>query len=1007
VAEGQRRLAAIMFTDMVDFSSLAQQDERLALGTLEEYRDLLRPLFLQHRGREVKSLGDGFLVEFGSALDATECAIEIQRRLFERNKAPGNRISEMRVGIHLGDVVQKNGDIFGDAVNIASRIEPLAEASGICITGTVQEQVGNKIPFPCVALDYGFLKNISTPVTVYGIDLPWHALPAARVTPMTDRTSELSHLQEALRAAKRGEGGIVAISGESGIGKTRLAEETIRRAETTGFRVLRGRRFEEALNAPYSHWVQAARTFLRDAPAPLIYKVCDGCGREVVGLVPELADRLGAIPPAPELDPAKTRLRFFEGVARFFENVAKEQPLVLLLDDFQWADADSASLLEYFGTQVPKHPILVLVTFRDTEMDPKGALAKTLFNLRRERSLREVALQRFDADNSRELVGAVLGGVPPPKDLVQPVLDKTGGNPLFVEEVCRSLVEDRSLVRTVDGWEARPGSKIAIPATVKEVIRRRVDWIGPEAENVLAIASVFGNEFEFDLLQKLSEVEPDKLLLLVEAMLRARLLREGERAPGRSIYQFSDEQMREVLYDGLSLVRRQRYHHKAGEVLETALGDKTAERAGELAYHFLHGGDPRKAIEYFVQAGDRARAVFAHEEAVAGYGSALGLIEEAVAKGGEPPGERARGAIVAERLGYAQHYIGRQDEMLAAFSRGVALAKGCDAVTRAHMWEMVANAHNIRHEYDATLRALDEAEQALGPSPPAADVDRWWSEWTEIQGERMSVHYWRDEPDRMAELIARFRPVLEKNPRPANRAALFGSLLLLDWRRNHSISDEGLEYARLALEADRETGDMKSIAWATFTLGFAFFWHNNPEEAMGYLTTALGEGERTGDATLISRASTYLMVSLRSALQQEEAEGLIPKVLGAADRAGLPEYTAMAYATESWVAWRGGDFEKAIEKGQRALKIWREIPNRYPCDWMAIWPLVAIAVERHEVSPAVGLARELLAASQSPLPPELAKLAREAIGSEEAGQSEQAGLTLARALDVAKRLRYL
>jgi class 3 adenylate cyclase len=330
VPEGRRRLAAILFTDMVRFSALAQSDEQLALRTVGEYQGLLRPLFARHAGREVKSLGDGFMVEFHSALDAAECAIAIQRRLFERNQTPGARPAEMRVGIYLGDVVEHEGDLFGDAVNVASRIEPLAEASGICISGPVLDQVSHKIPYPCVQLDYAFLKNIRTPITVYSIDLPWHTPPAARRTPMTNRTSELGALKQAVRAAGRGDGIVIAVSGESGIGKTRLAEETIHAAETTGIRVLRGKRFEEGLNASYGHWVQAAREFVRDAPAALLSKVCDRCLREVVALVPQLADRLGAPPPPPAFERGPARLRIFEGVTRFFQNVAREAPLLLL-----------------------------------------------------------------------------------------------------------------------------------------------------------------------------------------------------------------------------------------------------------------------------------------------------------------------------------------------------------------------------------------------------------------------------------------------------------------------------------------------------------------------------------------------------------------------------------------------------------------------------------------------------------------------------------------------------
>lgn len=1001
-----------MFTDLVDFSALAQQDEALALRTVEEISTLLRPLFTVHSGREVKALGDGFLVEFNSALDAAECAIAIQRRLFHRNQSVGVRPAEMRIGIHLGDVVQKDGDILGDAVNIAARIEPLAEASGICISGPVFEQVGNKIPYPCVQLDHALLKNISTPIAVFGVDLPWHAPPAARVTPWTDRTEELGNLRETVLAAARREGAIVALSGESGIGKTRLAEEGIRKAESSGFRILRGRRFEEELNAPYSHWVQAARTFVREAAPPMVFKVCDGCQREALGLVPELLDRLGPQPPAPPLGPKQTRLRFFEGVTRFFQNLAKEMPLVLLLDDFQWADPDSVSLLEYFGAQLKGQPILVLLTYRDTELDPQGALGKVLFDLRRQGILREIPLKRFDPDHSRDLVGAVLGGTPPPGAVVQPLLEKTGGNPLFVEELCRSLVEDRSLVRTPDGWRAKPDARIEIPTTVREVIRHRVNWIGPEAESVLAIASVFGNEFEFDRLEEVSEVDSDRLLLLVEAMLRARLLREKETAPGRSIYQFGDEQTRDVLYAGLSLVRRQRFHLRAGQVLERAWGDLADERAEELAYHFLQGNDPERALEYYVRAGDRAERLYAGEDAVSAYERALNLLEEAIARKRDERALRERAVGVAGQLGDAQWNLGRHSDSIATYRRGTRLSAGLDPISQAKAWVTLGWGYDGVHDYGAALASCDTAEKILGASPPAGEADPKWTEWIGIQRLRMDVYYWS--PDRhsnaplFAATLARIRPFLEHSPRPLDRVRLYHNLRDLDWMQNRGwISDAGIEYDRLALAAAQESGDPEWVNGSVFCLGFCHFWRGEVKEAREHLTSSLREAEKMGLTTDRSRSITYLMATERRAGDVTAAERLIPGVLSAAEAAELPEYAAMAYATACWVAWRAGDLDRAAAEGERALKLWHEIPNSYPCDWMAIWPLIGVALEREEIPRAVELARGLLPLSQNPLPTTLDELVRQAIAREEVGDSKATAQILEKALEGARELKYV
>ncbi|MBI2947077.1 MAG: tetratricopeptide repeat protein [Verrucomicrobia bacterium] len=169
-----RKLAAIMFTDMVGYSALAQRNEALALELLEEHRRLLRPVFPKHNGREVETAGDAFLVEFASALEAVRCAMEIQEQLSERNRtAPPERAIRLRIGIHVGDVVHKDGKVMGDAVNIAARIEPLAEAGGICLSRPVFDQVANKLEVALVKLGSPELKNIKVPMEVYRMVLPW------------------------------------------------------------------------------------------------------------------------------------------------------------------------------------------------------------------------------------------------------------------------------------------------------------------------------------------------------------------------------------------------------------------------------------------------------------------------------------------------------------------------------------------------------------------------------------------------------------------------------------------------------------------------------------------------------------------------------------------------------------------------------------------------------------------------------------------------------------------
>ncbi len=173
-AAEQRKLAAIMFTDMVGYSALTQKDEKLALRILEEHRAIVRPLLAKHDGHEIKTIGDAFLVEFPSALAATACAIEIQKTLFERAESrPSESAVRLRIGLHVGDIIYKENDVFGDGINIAARIEPLAEAGGICLSEDVARQIQNKIDYALVRLGKGELKNINLPVDIYRIIRPW------------------------------------------------------------------------------------------------------------------------------------------------------------------------------------------------------------------------------------------------------------------------------------------------------------------------------------------------------------------------------------------------------------------------------------------------------------------------------------------------------------------------------------------------------------------------------------------------------------------------------------------------------------------------------------------------------------------------------------------------------------------------------------------------------------------------------------------------------------------
>ncbi|MFZ3357112.1 MAG: AAA family ATPase, partial [Thermoplasmata archaeon] len=490
-----RRLAALMFTDMVGFSALTQRDEPTALRLLEEHRGILRPLFPRFGGREVKTIGDAFLVEFGSALEATECAIEMQRVLFKRNlNRPEDKIL-IRIGVHVGDVIHFEQDVYGDAVNIASRIEPLAESGGVCITGPVLEQIGNKLPYRWRQLEKVTLKNIETPISVYGAELPWKPPSIARITPFTDRRTNLEVLKGLVDRARRGEGSVVALAGEAGVGKTRLAEEVSHQAEKAGFRILRGRASPGDTVTPYALWCEVAREFVREAPSPLLYKISANCSSELVRLVPELADRLGPVSGPEPSDPEQARLRFFEGIAQFFDNLAKESPYLLILDDLHRAADSSLRLLEFLARKLTGRRTLLMLIYREAEAEENALLKTLLDELAREHLFLPHPVKRLAAEQSAEMLDLILGSHIAPAKWTALVFEKAGGNPQSLEAIVHTLIEDGSLVWSNAGWTPKPGAEIRLPDRIQQIVRQRLAHLNPETSQVLRIAAVLGPQF--------------------------------------------------------------------------------------------------------------------------------------------------------------------------------------------------------------------------------------------------------------------------------------------------------------------------------------------------------------------------------------------------------------------------------------------------------------------------------------------------------------------------------
>jgi tetratricopeptide (TPR) repeat protein len=443
---------------------------------------------------------------------------------------------------------------------------------------------------------------------------------------LVDREQEIEILRARLDAALRGEGGLVFITGEAGIGKTRLAYELRSYAKLRGAQCLMSKGGEREGTVPYQPWSDIIKQYVRWAPPLLVFKAVGVFATELVKLVPELGEKLGAVPPSALIPSVQEHVRLYEAVTQFFVNISRESPLALFLDDLQWFDDASMRLLHHMARAITAEHLLVVGAYRHLELEDQRSLSHSVAEINRERLSYALPLKRLAFDHVLQMVRQTFGENVP-GELPDLVYAKTEGNPFFVEEVLRSLVEEGAVYPVEEGWGVKDLSQVHVPRGIKEVLGKKLESLNEESSHVLSLAAVVGREFSFPMLIEITGLDEDRLIEIIDKCLQARLV-VARHILGEEVYAFADSQLRDVLYEDISPVRRRRHHLKVGEAMEKAYAGKTDDYLEALAYHFLEGNDVSKAVDYAQKAGDKAGGLFAWDQARRYYETTLQLMEK-------------------------------------------------------------------------------------------------------------------------------------------------------------------------------------------------------------------------------------------------------------------------------------------------------------------------------------------------------------------------------------------
>ncbi len=440
---------------------------------------------------------------------------------------------------------------------------------------------------------------------------------------LVGRTGELRELREHLDRMLSAEGRLVLISGEPGIGKTRLAEELAVYAHLRGAWVLRGHCYEQDVGVPYLPFMETMRLLFHLTGPSLISELGERAD-DLARFLPELSPNKTE---ASVLTPEDERIRVFEAAARWVSAAAHVRPLVFVLDDLQWADRASLRLLLHLVRSTRGDRVLVLGTYREMELDVEHPLNETLRQMNRERLYYRLPVRRLSEENTRALLSGLLDEEVTP-ELASAIHHETEGNPFFIEEVVKALIEEGMIYRESGRWQRLNIDKLEIPQSVKAVVGQRVLKAGEICRRVLTIAAIIGREFDPDVLVRVSQLEEDKVLDALDEAIRLQLIREARLNRGTG-YVFEHALIRQALHESLNARRRARLHQQVGGALEVLYGTRRDDRIEELAYHFGEAGPATapQGIEYNLRAARKAMSLFAMEEAERRLGVALELSE--------------------------------------------------------------------------------------------------------------------------------------------------------------------------------------------------------------------------------------------------------------------------------------------------------------------------------------------------------------------------------------------
>ena len=805
--------------------------------------------------------------------------------------------------------------------------------------GPAQPERVAQLAAPNVSADLPTLRVPETPVPQQTTASLLDQLVQGR---FVGRHRELAQLKQQWVLAQ--EGHLVLISGEPGVGKTRLAHELIAHAQQTGATILRGGCYEYEATTPYLPFVEALRDWVHTQPVDALRALVHPVAPELAKLAPEVEVKLGPTTPNPPLPPKEERLRLFDSVARFLQTLAAGRGLLLFIDDLHWADLGTLSLLHYVLRHMRTERLLILTAYREVELDRSHPLSSALVDWNRERLTTRIALGRLSREDTGAFLATLFGQVSIAPGFPEVIYRETEGNPFFIEEVIKSLIEQGQIYREGDRWHCQQIPELLIPQSIREAIGRRLARLSSACTDMLHTAAALGRVFSYGQLTVASATKEDQLLDTLDEASAAQLIRPET----GDAFVFSHDKIREVLYEELNPIRRARLHLRIGEALELLCASRPDVPIQDLAHHFTHGGDLERSLRYSIRAAEEAERLFAHDET-------LKFLQQARQSASEL-NRIDQVSSLDERMGDTYALCGPVHLAVEAYERALSLATppekraglkakigGIYAVVggasglrylqealdelnprtqrieRANATALVGRYHHYRAEHAKAIEFLERARELAEPDDDAKSLSMIQ---TYLAGAYQHLTRF-DESERWA------RANIELSERKGfPLAAAYGYEFLSECAYLRGLWQDALTYAARNREISERIGAQARVAWAHFARANALYGIGHLSEARTVARAALESADKLGEGRLATWVQPLLAIIEVDMDDDEAALTDAERGRERADESGQVVLQCWSLHALGYRHLQREEWDPALGYYERATACWRPTENR-------------------------------------------------------------------------------